>query len=86
MHVEPGDDTVAVFAINARAGAVPRQVSTDGRSPRHFRDRRKAGGSSSRIKGQIRSWLQIDAKTGIPLHVGSIATIPSPVDIVFVRQ
>jgi 6-phosphogluconolactonase len=83
-----GDDDLAVFAIDARTlePSPAAHVQGGGRTPRHF-----AIDPSGRwliVANQNSDSLvvlRIDPATGIPSPTTAIATIPSPVNVLFVR-
>jgi 6-phosphogluconolactonase len=81
-----GDDTIAVFGIDARSGQVTpvEQVSTGGKTPRNFaldpsgRFLLVANQQSDSILG-----FRVDAETGRLTPTGARAELPSPVCIRF---
>lgn len=83
-----GDDNLTVFRIDARTlePSPVARVSSGGRTPRHFAI--DPSGQWLIVANQNSDSLvvlRIDAASGIPSQTTAMATIPSPVNVVFVR-
>lgn len=81
-----GDDTVAVFAVDANTLdlSLVTHVSSGGRKPRHFTI--DPSGKWLIVANQDSAALvvfRLDAATGIPAPTPATVTIPSPVNVVF---